>query len=49
MGKVFLRLAALGATLIGLFLFVNNSSETVKIIDSLGGTLNKTSKTLQGR
>jgi len=49
MGKSIIRVLTIGAILIGIYLFVNNGNQTVKIISSLGGTLNESAKTLQGR
>jgi hypothetical protein len=49
MGKSIIRFFTLGAVLIGIYLFVANGSQTVKIISGLGGTLNESAKTLQGR
>ena len=49
MGKTVIRVLTLGAVLIGTYLFLNNGTQTVKIISSLGGTLNESAKTLQGR
>jgi hypothetical protein len=49
MGKTVIRFFTIGASLIAIYLFIANGSQTVKIVESLGGTLNESAKTLQGR
>lgn len=47
--KIVGRLITVFAVLIGIYLFLNNGTNTVKLIETIGNATTDAAKTLQGR
>lgn len=47
--KLLGRVITIFALLIGIYLFLNNGSTTVKLIETIGNSTTNAAKTLQGR